>query len=92
MEEIKVINNWESYSFYVGDKQLEPDTTNKLNIRFPDGYTKIVSIKWKKVTNSYSDHGHHNNVTSTIPYFQLKYHGIIVDYELNDSLSAQITP
>lgn len=66
-------NNWQSLTFFVGEKELAPGTWT---VRWPDGTEEKVSVVVHYERHSYSDHSiHQTHVTSQVPFLVVEHHG-----------------
>jgi hypothetical protein len=80
---VRVDNQWESLSFFVGGVQLHPKKHKRLSVEWPDGHVEVVSVGWRSEVRSYSDHGHEYSVRSDVPYLMVEYHGARLELRLN---------
>lgn len=69
-------NNWESDEYYLGDKKLD-----NMSIVEIDG--KRYSVFRRKVTKSYSDHGHTYGATSWHYFIEEQVFGTVMEVNLN---------
>lgn len=82
---LSVKNNWESLTWFVDGKEVEPNTIKKVDI---GGET--FKVRWRMKTVDYGDMGHTYSATSPHGYVKKSVFGVLEEFALHNLLQRHI--
>lgn len=82
---LTVRNNWESLTWFVDGKEIEPNTIKKVEVGGEE-----FKVKWCMRTVSYGDMGHTYEATSPHGYIKKNVFGTLEEFSLSTLLQRHV--